>query len=69
MRYRIRINEVSINHAIFNNRMVPILSTVRFVCGRFNDGPGTPLLQAAPAFVNTTTLEGIRAASGGFNQP
>ena len=67
MRYRIRINEVSINHAIFNNRMVPILSTVRFVCGRYNDGPGTPLLQ--PAFVNTTTLEGIRAASGGFNQP
>ena len=67
MRYRIRINEVSINHAIFNNRMVPILSTVRFVCGRYNDGPGTPLLQ--PAFVNTNTLEGIRAASGGFNQP
>jgi hypothetical protein len=67
MRYRIRINEVSINHAIFNNRMVPILSTVRFVCGRYNDGPGTPLLQ--PASVNTTTLEGIRAASGGFNQP
>jgi hypothetical protein len=63
MRYRIRINEVSINHAIFNNRMVPILSTVRFVCGRYNDGPGTPLLQ--PAFVNTSTLEGIRAASGG----
>ena len=67
MRYRIRINEVSINHAIFNNRMVPILSTVRFVCGRYNDGPGTSLLQ--PAFVNTNTLEGIRAASGGFNQP
>jgi hypothetical protein len=67
MRYRIRINEVAINHLIFNNRMVPILSKVQFTCGRYNDGPGTPLLQ--PAFVNTTTLEGIRAASGGFNQP
>ena len=67
MRYRIRINEVSINHLIFNNRMVPILSKVQFTCGRYNDGPGTPLLQ--PASVNTNTLEGIRAASGGFNQP
>jgi hypothetical protein len=67
MRYRIRINEVAINHLIFNNRMVPILSKVQFTCGRYNDGPGTPLLQ--PAFVNTNTLEGIRAASGGFNQP
>ena len=43
MRYRIRINEVSINHAIFNERMVPILSTVRFVCGRYNDGPSEPI--------------------------
>jgi hypothetical protein len=67
MRYRIRINEVAINHIIFNNRMVPILSKVQFTCGRYNDGPGTPLLQ--PAYVNTNTLEGIRAASGGFNQP
>jgi len=67
MRYRIRINEVAINHLIFNNRMVPILSKVQFTCGRYNDGPGTPLLQ--PATVNTNTLEGIRAASGGFNQP
>jgi hypothetical protein len=67
MRYRIRINEVAINHLIFNNRMVPILSKVQFTCGRYNDGPGTPLLQ--PEFVNTNTLEGIRAASGGFNQP
>jgi hypothetical protein len=45
MRYRIRINEVAINHIIFNERMVPILSKVQFTCGRYNDGPGTPLLQ------------------------
>jgi hypothetical protein len=46
MRYRIRINEVSINHILFNNRMVPTLSSVRFVCGRYNDGPGKPLDEA-----------------------
>ena len=62
MRYRIRINEVSINHAIFNNRMVPILSTVRFVCGRYNDGPGTPI-QIAPPPVD---LARIRQANGGY---
>lgn len=61
MRYRIRINEVSINHAIFNNRMVPILSTVRFVCGRYNDGPGTPIQVAQPP----VDLARIRAANGG----
>lgn len=62
MRYRVRINEISINHAIFNTRMVPILSTVRFVCGRFNDGPGTPI-QSSPPPVD---LERIRAANGGY---
>lgn len=48
MRYRIRINEVSINHIIFNDRMVPLLSTVKFVCGRYNDGPSTPIEPARP---------------------
>jgi hypothetical protein len=47
MRYRIRINEVGINHLIFNDRMVPILSKVQFTCGRYNDGPGIPLLQTS----------------------
>lgn len=62
MRYRIRINEVSINHAIFNTRMVPILSTVRFVCGRYNDGPGTPIQVAQPP----VDLARIRQANGGY---
>ena len=44
MRYRIRINQVSVNHIIFNDRMVPILSKVQFTCGRYNDGPGKPLV-------------------------
>lgn len=64
MRYRVRLNDLSVNHAMFNNRMVPILSTVKFVCGRYNDGPGEPI-STPPTFTNTTTLEGIRAASGG----
>jgi hypothetical protein len=62
MRYRIRINEVSINHAMFNPRMVPILSTVRFVCGRYNDGPGTPIQLANPP----VDLARIRQANGGY---
>jgi hypothetical protein len=62
MRYRIRINEVSINHAMFNNRMVPILSTVRFVCGRYNDGPGTPIQVTQPP----VDLARIRKANGGY---
>jgi hypothetical protein len=62
MRYRIRINEISINHAMFNNRMVPILSTVRFVCGRYNDGPGTPIQVTQPP----VDLARIRQRNGGF---
>jgi len=41
MRYRVRIRDMSVTHSIFNSRMVPILSSVRLVLGRFNDGPET----------------------------
>ena len=41
MRYRVRIRELSVTHSIFNSRMVPILSSVHLVLGRFNDGPET----------------------------
>lgn len=37
MRYRARVVELSINHAVFNSRMVPILSTVNMTLHRFND--------------------------------
>jgi hypothetical protein len=37
LRYRVRISDLGINHTIFNNRMVPILSTVNFTCHRFID--------------------------------
>ena len=39
MRYRVRVIELSVTHSIFNSRMVPILSSVKLVLGRFNDGP------------------------------
>lgn len=38
MRYRVRISEFSVNHVIFNDRMVPMLSTVNLTCNRFADG-------------------------------
>lgn len=41
MRYRVRIRDMSVTHSIFNSRMVPILSSVHLVLGRFNDGPET----------------------------
>jgi hypothetical protein len=39
MRYRVRISEFAVNHIIFNNNMVPIFSTVKLTCSRFNDSP------------------------------
>lgn len=39
LRYIVRVQAFSIRHSIFNSRMVPILSTVRFDCGRFFDVP------------------------------
>ena len=42
MRYRVRVSEFAVNHLMFNNRMVPLLSTVTLTCSRFVDGPTTP---------------------------
>lgn len=38
LRYKVRIESLSINHAMFNERMVPILSTVDITCTRYFDG-------------------------------
>jgi len=37
MRYRGRITELEVNHTIFNNRMIPLFSTVRISFARIND--------------------------------
>lgn len=37
LRYMIRLNGINVNHTLFNDRMVPILSQVSISCGRYND--------------------------------
>lgn len=39
MHYRVRVSNIAINHVIFNDRMVPVLSTVRLSLSRYVDGP------------------------------
>ena len=40
LRYRVRIQSLSVNHTIFNARMIPILTTVTISCQRYWDGGG-----------------------------
>jgi hypothetical protein len=40
LRYRVRIANLTVNHSIFNARMVPILSTVTISCWRYWDSQG-----------------------------
>ena len=37
LRYQVRIGSLDVNHTIFNDRMVPILSVVNITCHRFYD--------------------------------
>lgn len=39
MRYLIRVSQLDVKHIMFNERMVPILSTVNVVCTRYYDSP------------------------------
>lgn len=39
LRYLVRLGSLSINHTMFNDRMVPILSNVQISCHRFYDIP------------------------------
>lgn len=41
MRYLVRVGSMDVNHTIFNERMVPILSTINLTCHRFYDKPDT----------------------------
>jgi len=38
LRYRVRIAALSVNHTIFNARMIPILTTITVSCARYWDG-------------------------------
>ena len=39
LRYRVRVNNMEVNHKIFSSSMVPIFSEVSFSCMRYWDGP------------------------------
>jgi hypothetical protein len=49
LRYRVRITDLSVNHAVFDSRMVPVLSTVNITFARFPDFSGTQLPTAGGA--------------------
>jgi hypothetical protein len=38
MKYLVRITSMNVNHNIFNDRMVPVLSTISLTCTRYYDG-------------------------------
>ena len=38
LRYRVRVSNLAVRHAIFNSRMVPVFSTVSLTCNRYWDG-------------------------------
>jgi hypothetical protein len=44
MRYRVRISQFAVTHILFNKNMVPIFSSVKLTCSRFNDGPETKVI-------------------------
>lgn len=41
LRYLVRVTQMSVDHKIFNERMVPIFSQVDFICKRLPDLPAT----------------------------
>jgi hypothetical protein len=49
LRYLVRVSALDINHAIFNERMVPIFTTVNLTCTRYYD---TAVLNNANKFVS-----------------
>lgn len=55
LRYRVRINGMSITHGMFNARMVPILSTLNLSCSRFYDGGDIANFTEIPPTSSKTT--------------
>ena len=39
LHYLVRLTTLNVNHTMFNERMVPVLSTVTITCTRYYDGP------------------------------
>ena len=42
LRYRVRISNMSVHHSMFNDRMIPTLSTVSLTCARYYDSSYLP---------------------------
>lgn len=55
MRYLVRLSSLDVNHMIFNERMVPVLTTVNLTFTRYFDGP--------EMYQNTTDAFGISPQS------
>ena len=49
LRYRVRITNLTVDHLIFNARMVPVLSKVTMTCARYWDGASSVAGEAAVA--------------------
>jgi hypothetical protein len=62
MHYRVRVQNLQVAHTIFNERMVPIFTSVKLDLGRFNDGPGHTVSQTTAALATSTYGTG----SGGY---
>ena len=65
MHYRVRVQNLQVAHTIFNERMVPILTSVKLDVGRFNDGPGHTVSQATAALAEDTYGTGGGGYIGG----
>jgi len=65
MRYRVRVQNLQVAHTIFNERMVPIFSSVKLDLGRFNDGPGHSVSQNTAALATDTYGTGGGGYIGG----
>ena len=62
LRYLVRISSLDLEHVVFNERMVPILSTVNVTCTRYFDGP--------EMFASTDTKSDVNnRAFGAVTQP
>ena len=70
MRYRVRVSNFAVNHIMFNNRMVPILSSVQLTCSRFNDGPEstTTVNSGGGSSSPASGLDNLRNTTPGYGQ-
>ena len=57
LRYRVRVSQLNVSHAMFTPNMVPILTDVAFVCTRFYDNATAADDQKTLATLSTGTID------------